>query len=161
MYVPWYVYVYTRGGWTRIIMTPSCSHVIITKSMQSMFGASEQFCICRTVIRYNVLILSNGKRLLYHKNSLPPSEPYMTLAQEKGASSWLTALPIEEFGFTLHKSAFRDAVALRYGWQPANIPSTCACGKEFTVEHVLSCAKGGFPSIRHNEIRDVSAQLMS
>ena len=26
----------------------------------------------------------------------------MELAQEKGASSWLTALPIEEFGFTLH-----------------------------------------------------------
>ncbi len=36
-----------------------------------------------------------------------------------------------------------------------------ACGKNFTLEHVLSCPKGGFPSIRHNEIRDVSAQLMS
>ncbi len=29
----------------------------------------------------------------------------MELAQEKGASSWLTALPIEEFGFSLHKKA--------------------------------------------------------
>ncbi len=38
----------------------------------------------------------------------------MKLAQEKGASSWLTALPIEEFGFTLHKRAFQDALALRY-----------------------------------------------
>ena len=38
----------------------------------------------------------------------------MDLAQERGASSWLTSLPIEEFGFTLHKSAFRDAMALRY-----------------------------------------------
>ena len=37
-------------------------------------------------------------------------------AQEKGASSWLTALPLEEYGFSLHKSAFRDAVALRYNW---------------------------------------------
>jgi len=34
---------------------------------------------------------------------------------EKGASNWLTVL-IEEFGFTLHKGAFRDALALRYGW---------------------------------------------
>ncbi len=33
--------------------------------------------------------------------------------------------------------------------------------KGVTVEHILSCAKGGFPSIRHNEIRDVSTQLMS
>ena len=33
----------------------------------------------------------------------------------KGASSWLTALPIDEHGFALHKSDFRDAVCLRYG----------------------------------------------
>ena len=39
----------------------------------------------------------------------------MSLAQEKGASSWLIALRMEEFGFTLHKGAFRDALALRYG----------------------------------------------
>ena len=38
----------------------------------------------------------------------------MDLAQEKGASSWLTLLPIEEFGFSLHKDAFHDALALRY-----------------------------------------------
>ena len=39
----------------------------------------------------------------------------MDLAQERGASNWLTALPIEEHGFLLHKGTFRDAVALRYG----------------------------------------------
>ena len=77
----------------------------------------------------------------------------MDLAQEKGASNWLTILPIDENGFTLHKGAFRDAIALRYGWLPSNIPSTCTCGKSFTVEHALSCPLGGFPSIRHNEIR--------
>ncbi len=33
--------------------------------------------------------------------------------------------------------------------------------KRLTLEHVLSCPKGGFPSIRRNEIRDLSAQLMS
>ena len=35
-----------------------------------------------------------------------------SLVQEKGASSWLTALPIQEQGFSLHKTAFRDALAL-------------------------------------------------
>ena len=39
----------------------------------------------------------------------------MDLASEKGASSWLTALPLSEHGFTLHKGAFQDALALRYG----------------------------------------------
>ncbi len=50
------------------------------------------------------------------KPDLPePLQRAMELLQEKGASSWLTALPIEEFGFALFKGAFRDALALRYG----------------------------------------------
>ena len=53
----------------------------------------------------------------------------MTLAREKGASTWLTSLPLEEHGFSLHKGAFRDALALRYGWLPSNTPTSCACGK--------------------------------
>ena len=85
----------------------------------------------------------------------------MDLTQEKGASSWLTSLPLEEFGFSLHKGAFRDAIALRYGWQPSHSPSSCACGSNFSVEHALSCPKGGFPTIRHNEVRDLTANLMT
>ena len=95
--------------------------------------------------------------------SLLPSELQraMDLSQEKGASIWLTVLPIEEFGFSLHKGAFRDALALRYNWPLHNIPSTCPCGSQFTVEHALSCPKGGYPTIRHNEIRDFTAHLMT
>ena len=85
----------------------------------------------------------------------------VTLAREKGASTWLTALPLTEHGFTLHKSAFHDALALRYGLTPAHLPSKCACGNNFSVEHALSCAKGGFPTIRHNEIRDITASLLT
>ena len=57
----------------------------------------------------------------------------MTLAQKKGASSWLTALLINEFGFAPHKGAFRDALALRYGWLPLHAPTSCACGDSFTM----------------------------
>ena len=85
----------------------------------------------------------------------------MDLAQEKGASNWLTSLPLEEFGFSLHKGAFRDAIALRYGWSPLNVPSHCACGTPFSVSHALSCPKGGFPTLRHNEVRDLTAKLMT
>ena len=76
------------------------------------------------------------------------------LAKEKGSSSWLTALPLKAHSFVLHKQAFRDALALRYGWPPKKLPSRCDCGSSFTVEHTLSCMKGGYPSIRHNEIWD-------
>ena len=85
----------------------------------------------------------------------------MELGSEKGASSWLSALPMEELGCTLHKSDFRDALCLRYGWQLTNLPSKCACGASFSVEHALCCSMGGFPTIRHNEIRDFTANAMS
>ena len=82
----------------------------------------------------------------------------MDLSQEKGASNWLTVLPVKEYGFSLHKGAFRDTLALRYGWKlPQHVP---VCPK-FSVEPTLSCAKGGYPSIRHNEIQDLTAHLMT
>jgi len=33
----------------------------------------------------------------------------------------------------------------------------CVCGKSFSVEHAFTFPYGGFPSIRHNEIRDLTA----
>jgi len=41
-----------------------------------------------------------------------------------------------------------------------HLPTTCACGKPFLVDHSLHCSFSGFPTIRHNEIRDVTANLL-
>jgi len=78
-----------------------------------------------------------------------------------GASTWITVLPIQDHGCTLYKSAYRDAVYLRYGWEPKDLASHCICGKPFGVEHALSYPTGGFPIIRHNELRDITASLMT
>ena len=83
------------------------------------------------------------------------------LAKEKGSSSWLSVLPFEEHGFHLHKGEFRDALCLRYGWALENTPQTCSCGSQFTVDHAMICHMGGFPTIRHNEIRDMTASLLT
>ena len=85
----------------------------------------------------------------------------LDLATIRGASAWLSALPLSECGFSLHKAAFHDAVALRYGWPLQRTPSHCACGAAFPVDHTLSCPKGGLPSLRHNEIRDLTARLLT
>ena len=85
----------------------------------------------------------------------------MSLSIEKGSSNWLSTLPIAEHGFALYKSAFRDALCIRYGWHPPNLPLQCTSGKQFSVEHALSCTHGCFPSIRHNELRDITAELMT
>ena len=44
---------------------------------------------------------------------------------------------------------------------PTKVTSKCICGASFSVEHSLSCAKGGFPSIRHNDICDLMATLLT
>ena len=85
----------------------------------------------------------------------------MEQASEKSASSWLSAIPVSRYGFTLHKQAFRDALCLRYGWMPARLASHCPCGQAFSVSHAFSCSKGAMPSIRHNAIRDLTAQLLT
>ena len=82
-------------------------------------------------------------------------------AKEKGASIWLTSLPLERYGFALHRSAFKDAISLRYGWLPDNLPLKCACDVPFSVDHALSCPKGAFPTHRHNELRDITAGFLS
>ena len=82
------------------------------------------------------------------------------LAKEKSASTWLTVRPLKDHGFSLHTSAFHNALALWYGWTPSKQPLKCECGNNFTVEYTLSCARGGFPTIRHDEIRDLTAHLL-
>ena len=95
-------------------------------------------------------------------NRIPSSQQRaLEASREKGASSWLSALPMAEHGFALHKGAFRDALCLRYGWRPPLLPAKCVCGKQLTIEHALSCPCGGLPSIRHNELRDLTAQLLT
>ena len=81
-------------------------------------------------------------------------------AEDKGASSWLTALPIADLGFSLSKADFRDAIDLRFGWNPPRLTSRCVCGEAFTVDHSLCCSHGGYLGIRHSEVRDLLGQLL-
>ena len=82
------------------------------------------------------------------------------LACEKGASSWLTVIPLKDMDFDLNKREFRDAVRLRYDWPIPDNPSVCVCGSMFTVDHAMICQRGGLVIQRHNEIRDLQAELL-
>ena len=91
----------------------------------------------------------------------PEQRHCVELAKEKGSSSWLSVLPLEEHGFYLHKGEFRDALCLRYGWKLGSTPQSCSCGAQFSVDHAMICHMGGFPTICHNEIRDITASLLT
>ena len=49
------------------------------------------------------------------KNALPKqTKRAKDLAAEKGASSWLTIIPVKDVDFGLNKREFKDAIHLRY-----------------------------------------------
>ena len=79
----------------------------------------------------------------------------------RGSSAWLTVFPLQDLGFNPNKREFRDAVRLRYDWPVEDIPSTCACGEAFTVDHFMICKLGDFITQRHNELRDLRAEFLS
>ena len=82
------------------------------------------------------------------------------MTSEKGASRGLNALSLSKHCSDLTKTEFRDGIALRYTWEAKKTPAICPCGKDFSLTHALHCAKGGYTHLRHNEIRDVFANLM-
>ena len=96
------------------------------------------------------------------KSDLPyRSKRAVELATEKGASSWLTVLPLKDMDFTLNKREFKDAIHLRYDWDINDTPSVCVCGEVFNTDHAMICRRGGFIIQRHNEVRNLEAQMLN
>ena len=83
------------------------------------------------------------------------------LACQKGASIWLSTLPLAQFGFHLNRQEFQDSICLRYGWPIANAAEFCECGQKNSIDHSLLCKLGGFVHMRHNEVRDEEAEFAS
>ena len=90
----------------------------------------------------------------------PGQKLILNVAAEKGVSSWLTATPKVMFNTVLNKSDFRDALCLRYDLPLDSIPTSCVCGSPLTTHHAMTCPSGGYPTARHNEVRDVLAEAL-
>ena len=47
-------------------------------------------------------------------------------------------------------------------WMASTPPARkCECGSSFSVDHAINCPKGVFPTIRHNELRDLTGNLLA
>ena len=82
------------------------------------------------------------------------------IAQEVGASNWLTTLPLQAKGFALNKQEFCDALALRYGWPVEGLPEDCGCGEDYNMNHAMICKLGGYVCNRHDEVRDLTVKML-
>ena len=80
---------------------------------------------------------------------------------DKSTSNWLTALPLKDQGFHLDKRSFWDALFIRCNIPLNKLPSSCVCGSSFTMDHALIRKRGGVIAIRHNDIRDLTANLLT
>ena len=40
------------------------------------------------------------------------------------------------------------------------MPSSCVCGAKFDIQHALTCKRGGFIGIRHDEVRNFTAEVL-
>ena len=54
--------------------------------------------------------LQNALADCINDNPSAKQQRLVDCSRVKGASSWLSALPLDEYGFSLHKGEFRDAI---------------------------------------------------
>ena len=81
-------------------------------------------------------------------------------SRKNGGSIWLTVIPIKRNGFFLEKKAFWHAIWIRCNIPLERLPALCASGDSFNLQHVLSCPKGGLVITRHNEMRNLTAEIL-
>ena len=93
--------------------------------------------------------------------ALPPdSKRFMKQSQDKGASSWVNVIPLEDEGFNVSKEEFFDSLRIKYNLPLPLLPVTCVCGQPNNLTHALQCQKGGFVNRRHDNIRDFLVCLL-
>ena len=83
------------------------------------------------------------------------------ISNKTGSSNLLNVIPMREVNYVLNKQQFWDSIRLQYGWPIPGLPVSCSCGEGFNVQHAMSYKKEGFVTLRHNEVRDISATLLS
>ena len=132
---------------TSLTITDSLSHRIGSGQCVDHFQMKSEQLSRKSEIRPSKQSIYLNTSAGLHVELDHASQVSLDLAMTRGASAWLLALPLTECGFTLHKTAFHDAIALHYGWPLYRTPSHCTCGTVFSVNQALSCPRGGLSAI--------------
>jgi hypothetical protein len=97
--------------------------------------------------------VGEGEVLLSAIKSAASQMAVRRIERAKLTGAWLTVMPDKLNGTVLSAEEFRDSLRLRFGLTPSSLPSQCdGCGQRFTVEHAMTCRKGGMIISRHNDV---------
>ena len=77
------------------------------------------------------------------ENLDPDFRRIILLNQGKGAGSWLTTVPSKPLGFIFDKQEFQIPLHFVHG------------GEKKSIDHYLSCKKGGYIHMIHDDIRNL------
>ena len=91
----------------------------------------------------DALPLTDGKALIRR-----------TINRGRHTGIWLSTIPSNLNGNFLGKQEWEDAIRMRYGLTPLNLPEFCdGCGKKFTFDHAMNCKHGGVIHRRHDALK--------
>ena len=145
-----------------------CSHLIRAIQGKDKFMMADHSAIrkdCTPILRQrkNDTYDQHLTRLLLH---LPLIDGKRLLSRSieraKETGQWLSCMPSQVSGTELGSLEFRDAIRLRYGLSPLNLPDKCdGCGAKHSLDHALTCKVGGLIIQRHDEINKELAHLAS
>ena len=139
------------------MITEPLTVLIASQSLDLSLLETEEVSKKRTELKKNKEEFFKQKFELLHQQADSKLKRHLDQAREKGASVWLTALPLKSLNYVLNKQDFQDSIRLRYGWEIDGTPRICACGKKNSPYHALDCKLGGYVSMRHDSVRDTIA----
>ena len=135
--------------WSRSVTRALVDHLLRRNERPMTEVVEVQRNAFKAIQRSNARRLAMDEfSLLTKKQLLPRMKRAAIAAEDKGSSSWLTALTLEDFGFLLLKGKCQHDLHLWYGWTLPRLPSLCVCGDSFGIDYDLSCSHGGFLGIR-------------
>lgn len=144
------------------------SSKLLTHSLTQDILASNQSLSNAGGSRNQLLRQIRGQKLQRHLNALDEvleaastrERRVLEVARIKGSSYVFTSRPIGKYGFAFKsKRDFRDLLAMRYNKPISHLPGTCACGKAYSLDHSQVCKLGGFIHMRHDEPKELFADL--
>ena len=84
--------------------------------------------------------------------------PFVNQARDKGASSWLNAIPLEDQDWFSTSKNSETHCGCDITMRLISLP---ACGEKFSTALALSCKKVRFVAQRHDGIRDLLTAVLS